>query len=362
MRLTSIEACRGVAATMVLASHCAHTLGSPMDFGTPPFGLLFQFGRSGADLFFVLSGFLISFIHWKDIGRPERLGHYALRRITRIYPTYWLVLLMIVPVDAFTQTLYDKYDQPVEIINNILLLPQSDPLIDVTWSLRNELVFYVLFGLAICNRTLGALAAALWVGAMALGPSVAPGLDTNLWNLLTYPMNFEFIAGVAAGWAIRRFTLPYPALVLASGLAVFSAFAVAEDLRLLWSHEDHLWYPGPDRAIILLRSAGYGLASLLVIAGLCALEMRKRIRAPLPLTVLGDASYLLYLVHVPALLILGAGERHVRLLRFMPGWLLASLFMILIVGGAIGLNRAIEKPMLRLIRPRPASARSSALT
>jgi peptidoglycan/LPS O-acetylase OafA/YrhL len=337
---------------MVLASHCAHTLGAPTNFGAPPFGILFQFGRAGADLFFVLSGFLISFIHWQDIGRPERLLHYAARRTTRIYPTYWLVLLMIVPVDLITHTLYDKYDQPIEILNNILLLPQSDPLIDVTWSLRNELVFYVLFGLAIFNRSLGAVVAALWIGLMAIGPYLAPNLDTNLWNLLTYPMNFEFVAGVAAGWAIQRITLPYPALILAAGIGVFSGFAVAEDLRLLWSHETHLWYPGFARNVILLRSAGYGIASVLIIAGLCALEMRRRIKAPWPLTMLGDASYLLYLIHVPALLILGASERHLHLLRFMPGWALASLFIIVIVGGAIILNRLVEKPLLRLIRPR----------
>jgi exopolysaccharide production protein ExoZ len=80
VRLNSIEACRGIAATMVVAAHCGHTLGAPANFGVPPFGLLFQFGRSGADIFFVLSGFLISFIHWRDLGHPERLRHYLARR------------------------------------------------------------------------------------------------------------------------------------------------------------------------------------------------------------------------------------------------------------------------------------------
>lgn len=341
---------------MVLASHCAHTLGAPANFGTAPFGLLFQFGRSGADLFFVLSGFLISFIHWKDIGRPDRFKHYFIRRVTRIYPTYWLVLFLIVPIDAISHTLYDKYDQPLEIISNIFLLPQSDSLIDVTWSLRNELLFYTLFGLAILNRSAGAAIAALWIAILTVRPFVTIDLDTPMSNLVTYPMNFEFIAGAVAGWAIQRWRVPKPGVLLGIGLLVFAVVAAAEDLRLLWTNEDHLWFPGPFWNIMILRSAGYGLAYVLIIIALSALEMRNRIRAPNPLVVLGSASYLLYLIHVPALLILGASERYLHLLQFVPAWLLAGFFMLSIIGGAVFLHIAIEKPMLRFIRPRPVTA------
>lgn len=356
IRLTAIEACRGVAALLVLASHCAHTLGAPVNFGAPPFGMVFQFGRAGADLFFVLSGFLISFIHWQDIGRPHRLWHYIGRRASRIYPTYWLVLLLVVPVDIVTNTLYDRYDQPLEIIYNIFLLPQNDPLIDVTWSLRNEILFYTAFGLLIFNRTIGAVVAGLWIAALTLRPFITTDLDTVLSNILTYPMNFEFVAGVVAGWAIRRWPIARPGILLGVGLAAFAAFAVAEDFRLLWTNESHPWFPGRSWTILIVRSAGYGLASALIILGLSSLEMRGRIRAPAALTVLGEASYVLYLIHVPALLILGASERHLLLLRFVPAWFLASLFMLAIVAAAVAINRVVEKPMLRLLRPRKIPA------
>jgi exopolysaccharide production protein ExoZ len=356
VRLTSIEACRGIAATMVMASHCAHTLGAPSNFDVAPFGPLFQFGRAGADLFFVLSGFLISFIHWNDIGRPDRLRHYLARRLTRIYPPYWLVLLLIVPVDMVTRTLYDGYDQPLGVIKNIFLLPQGDPLLDVTWSLRNELLFYSFFGLAIFSRSIGGVVAVVWVALLTIRPFVATDIDTTLSNLVTYPMNFEFVAGVIAGWFIQRRTIQRPGILLGVGLGIFAAFAVAEDLHLLWSNEDHLWYPGPSWNILILRSLGYGLGGVLIIVGLSALEMSKKIRAPTALIMLGDASYLLYLIHVPGLLILGASERYLQLLRFAPPWLLATAYMALIVGGAVILNLTIEKPMLRFIRPRRTPA------
>src|ERR1700744_1668682 len=155
---------------MVLLSHCGHTLGAPQNFGVPPFGLLFQFGRAGADIFFVLSGFLIALIHWRDTGRPERLTHYLARRITRIYPTYWMVLLAVVPVDLVTRTFYDGYGDPWAILKNILLLPQNDQIIDVSWSLCNELLFYIVFALLILSRRAGFLALAAWTVVMVLRP------------------------------------------------------------------------------------------------------------------------------------------------------------------------------------------------
>jgi exopolysaccharide production protein ExoZ len=341
---------------MVMASHCAHTLGATSNFGVAPFGLLFQFGRSGADLFFVLSGFLISFIHWNDIGRPDRFRHYLARRLTRIYPTYWLVLLLIVPFDMATHTLYDGYDQPLSVIKNIFLLPQDDPLLDVTWSLRNELLFYALFALAILSRSIGAVVAVVWVALLTVRTAIATDIDTTLSNLVTYPMNFEFIAGVVAGWFIQRRTIPRPGILLGVGLGIFAAFAIAEDLHLLWSNEDHLWYPGPSWNILILRSVGYGLGGVLIIVGLSALEMGKKIHAPTALIMLGDASYLLYLIHIPGLLLLGATERHLHLLRFAAPWFLATAYMALIVSGAVILNLVIEKPILRFIRPRRTPA------
>ena len=348
---------------MVLASHCAHTLGAPANFGAPPFGLLFQFGRSGADIFFVLSGFLIAFIHWRDIGHPERLRHYLARRITRIYPTYWLVLLAVVPIDLVTNTFYDRYDEPWEIVKNILLLPQNDQIIDVAWSLCNELLFYAVFALLILSRRAGFLALAAWIAVMVARPIVAPYDDIVWLNLLTYPMNFEFVAGLTAGWLLQRREFRRPGAMLALGLAIFAVFAVAEDCRLLWSNEFHPWFPAEYWRVVILRCLGYGSAGVLIIAGLTSLERQGRVRVPPALSLLGGASYLLYLIHVPALVALGAGERRLHLSRTLPPWLLAALFVLLVTAGVMGLHLAIEKPLLRAVRPakeagemRPSSA------
>ena len=83
-----IEALRGLAATAVVFYHTArHT---DKAYGTPLLRQIFQFGHAGVDLFFVLSGFIILFVHFRDIGQPGRLSYYANRRFTRVMPTYWV--------------------------------------------------------------------------------------------------------------------------------------------------------------------------------------------------------------------------------------------------------------------------------
>jgi peptidoglycan/LPS O-acetylase OafA/YrhL len=336
---------------MVLLSHCGHTLGAPQNFGEPPFGLFFQFGRAGADIFFVLSGFLISLIHWRDVGRPARLPHYLTRRLTRIYPTYWAMLLVIVPIDLVTRTFYDRYGEPWEIVKNILLLPQNDQIIDVAWSLCNELLFYAIFGVLILSRRIGLSLLALWIVAIAMRPLVLPDTDTPWLNLASYPMNLEFIAGLSAGWLLQGQRIRHPLAMLTAGLTIFAFFAVAEDRQLLWSNEFHPWFPAEYWRVVMLRCLGYGSAGVLIVTGLTGMEMQARIGVPRILTLLGGASYLLYLIHVPALVTLGAAERRLHLLRFLPPWLLAILFALLVIAGTMGLHLLVEKPLLQAIRP-----------
>ena len=63
---------------------------------------LFDFGHAGVEFFFVLSGFIILHIHWKDLGHPSRFSSFAGKRFLRIYPMYWLVLAAIIPVYFFS--------------------------------------------------------------------------------------------------------------------------------------------------------------------------------------------------------------------------------------------------------------------
>src|SRR5690242_21024508 len=95
-KLTGLQAMRGVAALLVVLHHAAGTLALPKyaDVAIAG-GLLTPLGRAGVDLFFVLSGFVIYYVHRADIGRAQSFRRYMLRRLVRIYPTYWVVLFLM---------------------------------------------------------------------------------------------------------------------------------------------------------------------------------------------------------------------------------------------------------------------------
>jgi peptidoglycan/LPS O-acetylase OafA/YrhL len=88
-RVFELDGIRGIAILLVLGAH----------FGAPacPPGILqemFAFGWAGVDLFFVLSGFLITGILLDSKGKPNYFGRFYLRRVFRIFPIYYAYLLL----------------------------------------------------------------------------------------------------------------------------------------------------------------------------------------------------------------------------------------------------------------------------
>lgn len=66
-KLKSVEMLRCVAAILVVLFHTETIAGTRM--AKPPFDGAFSGGSHGVDLFFVLSGFIISYVHHGDVGR-----------------------------------------------------------------------------------------------------------------------------------------------------------------------------------------------------------------------------------------------------------------------------------------------------
>jgi exopolysaccharide production protein ExoZ len=97
-RLSGIQGLRGIAAVAVVLSHAARHVN--MAFGMPVLITAFQAGHAGVDLFFVISGFIILFVHHRDIGQPSRLCHYLGRRFNRVMPLYWVALGLTVGLSA----------------------------------------------------------------------------------------------------------------------------------------------------------------------------------------------------------------------------------------------------------------------
>jgi exopolysaccharide production protein ExoZ len=329
-RLTGIEASRGIAAAIVVIYHVARHLDK--NYGMPALKGTFQFGHAGVDLFFVISGFIILHVHYRDIGHPARLGNYLRRRFTRVMPIYWVALALTVLMG-----LGEGLPSFSDLAWSITLLPSNSALIlDIAWTLRHEIVFYALFCTLILNPVAGIAIFGLWFASIVLGSLTGFRADW-LPGVLHGNFNLGFFFGMAAAYALRRGWVAAPRPILLVGVALFAAAAVAEDLALFNGFGD------AGRII-------YGLPAALIVLGTASADGAASITVPHFARVLGAASYSIYLFQFVFIGTLWKLWLATGLDSMMPH---AASFPLLAIGGVAGgivVSRLIEYPLIRLIR------------
>lgn len=334
-RLEGVEAGRGVASLLVVLYHAALHVegdvpGSVVLWGLP------HFGHAGVDFFFVLSGFIISYVHRKDLGRPDRLGHYLERRFTRVFPFYWLVLAFcLLDTWLLHRALFPGAG---EVLSNAFLLPQAkDQIVGGAWTLVYEIMFYVVFAIAICSRRIGRAVLCAWAALVAAGFFLSPALENHVLAVATSPFCLEFFLGIGAAAVLSRRTVPRSGLVLTIGLAGFALAGVGEVSGQLY---------GFGAAARL----AYGSCALMVILGLVERERSGRLTVPRFMAVLGRASYSVYLVHLIAI---GITFKFLSMAASLkPSWSLPIWLLLCAMGIVTGVLASVwvEQPVIRYVR------------
>jgi exopolysaccharide production protein ExoZ len=208
-RMTAIESTRGFAALLVVLVHASFFCSR---LGPEPFGGIFRGGSIGVDFFFTLSGFVICHSNLHRADDIRGLGHYFKRRWIRIYPTYWLsIVVYLVPYlvlrHAGINMRNDWSFTTGQFLWGWFLLPQKGfPLVAVAWSLQYEEYFYFLFALFLVRRGLGATVFVLWGLGIAILNS-AGYIDANgtpWWPSFVFgPCNSAFLFGVVLAYELR---------------------------------------------------------------------------------------------------------------------------------------------------------------
>ncbi len=333
-KIAGIEAARGIAAFLVVIYHAARHVAQYS--GDLPFGSISMFGHAGVDFFFVLSGFIIVFVHERDIGRPERIGRYLQRRFTRIFPLYWVALAMKVAILGLSTT-RDIPGLGVVLVN-ASLVPIEAPIVGVAWTLQLEMLFYAVFLVLIANRAAGVALLLLWA---ALATSTLFGKrdwGAQAVNAFSSPYCLQFFMGMAAAWIVRRAELPSPRLVLWAGAAAFALAGTLENLGMMDGYE--AW---PARIV-------YGVSATVALIGIVGTERQGLLRVPRALVWLGDASYAIYLFHLIAI---GMVSQVLRGLGLRESVAPELQYLLLVAAGVVGgivASRVIEKPLLALSR------------
>lgn len=258
-------------------------------------------GPTPVIFFFVLSGFVMYTAHYRHFGDLRRVPHYLLNRAGRIFPLYWLSLVVMVSLFALASVPFHPGANLGDIIGLFPIeagsaVQEANP---VAWTLRYEVGFYLLFLPAFLPR-IGHIWFAIWAFFVfwtwyATWPfflimTRVTGLHPYFWpaSIISHFLglfSLYFISGLLAGIACRYLR---PGRTLSLALFILASLFLAWQFRLDLSGT--IYPQGNELPLALLIFAGW-------IATAAMAERSGAFARPRFFAVLGTLSYPLYLLH-----------------------------------------------------------------
>ncbi|MGZ9099459.1 MAG: acyltransferase family protein, partial [Brevundimonas sp.] len=316
-----IQFMRGVAVLAVVVFHA--------------FPAAFPQGFLGVDVFFVISGFLITGIILKGVGKPGFFGNFYRRRALRLLPASLTTLAVTTALAFVFLTTSQMADYAKQLLGALafaanFVLPlqtgyfegaaETKPLLHI-WSLSLEEQFYFLAPFLLWLTPLRARPWLLGAGFMlslalclvlATGPAWLPVTTETAANLAFFMLParaWELLAGSLCAWLmLRRPELTVPAWAKYLALAVI-----------------------PVTCIVGFDAVHPRWDAVIVVAATAVLLLGRdgwlpRMALTRPVGVIGDWSYSLYLIHWPLF-----SFAYIAWGQDPPWWVLIALAVLAVV-------------------------------
>lgn len=307
-RRPDVQGLRAVAVLLVVAFHA---------------GLPVPGGFVGVDVFFVISGFVITSMLHRELLETGRIGlaHFYIRRFKRLTPALALMVAVVMAASVLILSPIESQGNAaltalgaIFLVANVVIArttgnyfdadADTNPLLH-TWSLSVEEQFYLIFPVMLLigwrlgsryRRATAVSGVAIGIGgaislALALGEAKGVGFTALPESFIGFygpaTRAWEFAAGVLLALGARRLTTLSTSLSLA-----MSGVGAALLCGSLWLISDATPFPGPWTLVpvcgtLLLIAAGPGNGPI------------TRLLAAAPMGHLGDRSYSIYLWHWP---------------------------------------------------------------
>jgi len=202
----SLDGLRGLAILLVIVAHTVRF--SPQNSGWQLINAVTEAGWIGVDLFFVLSGFLITRILLETRDDPHRVSNFYARRALRILPAYIVYLGLVFLVLAFTAGNGRLDEARTWLLSHLLFMQNlhsaaiaEQPIREMShlWSLAVEEQFYLLwpwlvwsFRTALLSRLCLVVIGLAWTSKVAL-------VYAGAWHHTIYILPFTRMDGFAIG-------------------------------------------------------------------------------------------------------------------------------------------------------------------
>jgi exopolysaccharide production protein ExoZ len=349
----NVQGMRAIAALLVVSCHSFHNIEPMRAHWARPFFL--AVGPMGVDIFFVISGFIIyqvmqrSIASMDTVGRGRAVYAFAMKRLIRIYPLYWIVFGASCLWVAWAAPMTPPPERLFQLLSLIGDVPNYR--VFVAWTLTFEVYFYAIVALSLllfARRAM--LGVVIWFAVVG----AAAALD--LWFPWGKPLDFafapivlEFLLGVAVAMLVDRGVHRFHGALLLGAviwLAIGTLFMRPTMFALRVAH----WgMQGAISRTFGLHLVCWGIPAAILVYEIIVLEIHQRWIMPRVLQYLGNASFSIYLWHF--VVFTAMAEIFARL-----GWVsavnptaLTALMIAIALGAALLSYHLLEKPLLRIL-------------
>ena len=349
-RIISIQVCRGLAAMLVVM---AHLRGDEIKYCSTNLLLIFQYGGMGVDLFFVISGIVITSVTAGKFRSPSNARTFIHHRIARIFPIYWIYTTIVLAAYLIHPAWINAGSgHHAGILASYLLIPTGrDMLVLQGWSLSYELYFYLVFFLLLfTSERVAHRLLITWAAAIILLNAIgAISYQPILW-LLTSPAVLEFLAGCLIFHLYRSHRLHPKAGALLIAAALLWTAAV-----ILYNAHTHQWDIDAIEGRRWIRTPLYGTPAALLILGAMELERSGIIRFFRLFESIGDWSYSIYLSHIIVIKIVSRTLHTLApTLPYAVLLLICISLPLVLITGYLSYSR-LERPLIDLLYKRRPS-------
>jgi exopolysaccharide production protein ExoZ len=343
-----LDAGRAVASLAVVLHHVGSI--AKQQHGVDFAGGVFSLGQLRPDFFFVLSGFIITWVHGRSLGSRIEAGAFLRARFLRLYPLLFILTSVKIAIILYLGGWRWK-EQALDastLVSSYLLIPTGQyPVLLAAWTMPYEALFYIIFaitGILGSTRTLIFTAVAWSLGVVTFHVFFPGQVDLLPWRFIFSPYHLQVFAGTLACLLVRH----------AQGLSGGRTLLLVSGCLILagmWGHQMLSTLPS------LLIRCWWATAFCGLIAGAAMVECQGSLgsgRPPRWLSLLAVSSYSTYLVHGPALVVMLALCSRWNLLESANKDTVLLACATLAVSAGVLCHFFAEKPLQKLLLSRPA--------
>ncbi|OFY67456.1 MAG: hypothetical protein A3H98_03290 [Bacteroidetes bacterium RIFCSPLOWO2_02_FULL_36_8] len=333
-KVITIQYLRGFASLYVVLTHLR------LIYNVPEAGLFYEwtdFGFSGVNLFFVISGFIITFITPEERGL-KAVVQYLKKRFIRIFPVYWIVLLSLVVLGVFFPPKNVNMNV-LNILQNFLLVHDyKNSILGVSWTLEFEILFYFIFCFTILNSKFRIeILLFLWI-LFPIFRLILPGAPfVN--SILSHRSCQEFIMGCIIAIVFKKYTFKIPFVFP----LVLLFYFIASPFLFRYA----ITLPGSLKSFQGLLE--YSIPATLVVFSFVFYEKSNNPKIQNFLLLLGDASYSIYLIHLPIIIVLKKVLFKMTINQVLMEGLFILFFILIVISGIL-FHKNIELKLINWFR------------